>query len=77
MIANAMAQRLPELVGRAMIDPDFLADLQRTPDSILAEYELTDDERATVLAALARLAQSSPGQRASALRSALIRRVAT
>jgi len=31
-----------------MIDPDFLADLQRIPDSILAEYELTDDERATV-----------------------------
>jgi hypothetical protein len=77
MIANAMAQRLPELVGRAMIDPDFLADLQRTPDSILAEYELTDDERATVLAALARLGQGSAGQRASALRSALIRRVAT
>jgi hypothetical protein len=77
MIANAMAQRLPELVGRAMIDPEFLADLQRTPDSILAEYELTDDERATVLAALARLGQGSTGQRAAALRTALIRRVAT
>jgi len=72
-----MAQRLPELVGRAMIDPDFLADLQRTPDSILAQYELTDDERATVLAALARLGRGSAGQRATALRSALIRRVAT
>jgi len=77
MIANAMAQRLPELVGRAMIDPDFLADLQRAPDRILAEYELTDDERATVLAALARLGQGSAGQRAAALRTALIRRVAT
>jgi hypothetical protein len=77
MIANAMAQRLPELVGRAMIDPDFLADLQRTPGPILAEYELTDDERATVLAALARLGQASAGQRAAALRTALIRRVAT
>ena len=77
MIANAMAQRLPELVGRAMIDPDFLADLQRAPDAILAEYELTDDERATVLTALARLGQGSPGQRAAALRTALIRRVAT
>jgi hypothetical protein len=77
MIANAMAQRLPELVGRAMIDPDFLADLQRAPDRILAEYELTDDERATVLAALARLGQGSASQRAVALRTALIRRVAT
>src|SRR2546426_4671717 len=68
-----MAQRLPELVGRVMIDPEFLADLQRAPDSILAEYDLTDDERATVLAALARLGQTSAGQRATALRSALIR----
>ena len=44
---------------------------------ILAEYELTEDERATVLAALARLGQGSAGQRAAALRTALIRRVAT
>jgi hypothetical protein len=72
-----MAQRLPELVGRAMIDPEFLADLQRAPDSILQQYELTDDERATVIAALARLGQASAGQRAAALRTALIRRVAT
>jgi hypothetical protein len=77
MIASAMAQRLPELVGRAMIDPEFLADLQRTPESVLAEYELTDDERATVLGALARLSQASANQRAAALRTALIRRVAT
>src|SRR5438309_10812021 len=72
-----MAQRLPELVGRAMIDPEFLADLQRAPDMILAQYELTDDERATVLGALARLGHESAGQHAAVLRSALIRRVAT
>src|SRR3989442_1563614 len=72
-----MAQRLPELVGRVMIDPEFLADLQRAPDSILAQYDLTDDERATVLAALARLGQTSAGQRAVGLRSAPIRPVAT
>jgi len=72
-----MSQRLPELVGRVMIDPDFLADLQRTPEPILAEYELSDDERATVLSALARLGQTSTNQRASTFRTALIRRVAT
>src|ERR1043166_4613187 len=44
----AMA-RLPELIGRAMIDPDFLADLQRSPEPILAQYELTADERSIVL----------------------------
>jgi hypothetical protein len=60
-----------------MIDPDFLADLQRAPDTILAQYELSEDERATVLSALSRLGQASANQRAGAFRTALIRRVAT
>ena len=72
-----MSQRLPELVGRVMIDPDFLADLQRAPDTILAQYELSEDERATVLSALSRIGQTSANQRAGAFRTALIRRVAT
>ena len=72
-----MSPRLPELVGRVMIDPDFLADLQRAPDPILAEYDLSEDERATVLLALTRLGRSSTNQRATDFRSALIRRVAT
>lgn len=72
-----MAQGLRELVGRAMIDPDFLADLQRAPDVVLAQYELSDEERATVRQALARLVATPSGQRAHALRNALIRRVAT
>ena len=74
---QAMPQRLPELIGRAMIDPDFLADLQRTPETVLAEYELSDDERRTVLRALGRLAQAPVRERAQAFRSELIRRVAT
>jgi hypothetical protein len=72
-----MAQRLPQLIGRAMIDPDFLADLQRSPETVLAQYELNDDERTTVLGALARLAKSPVGERAREFQTALIRRVAT
>ena len=72
-----MPQRLPELVGRAMIDPDFLADLQKSPDTVLAQYELSADERTTVLGALARLDKAPARERAQAFRSALIRRVAT
>jgi hypothetical protein len=72
-----MAQRLPELIGRAMIDPDFLADLQRSPDTVLAQYELNDDERRTVLGALARLGTTPAAERAQEFRTALIRRVAT
>ena len=60
-----------------MIDPDFLEDLQRAPEPILAEYELSEDERTTVLSAIARLGESSANHKATALRSALIRRVAT
>lgn len=60
-----------------MIDPDFLADLQRSPDTVLAQYELSADERTTVLGALARLGQSPAREHAQAFRSALIRRVAT
>jgi len=72
-----MPQRLPDLVGRAMVDPDFLADLQRAPDAILAQYELSDDERAALRTALVRLADTPIHQRAVVLRSTLLRRVAT
>jgi hypothetical protein len=72
-----MAQGLRDLVGRAMIDPDFLIELQRSPDVLLAQYELKDDERATILQALARLAQMPAGQRRHAFQNALIRRVST
>jgi hypothetical protein len=72
-----MGQRLPDLVGRAMIDPEFLVELQRTPDAVLARYELSDAERAAVLAALGRLGEAPAGQRARVLSQALLRRVAT
>jgi len=60
-----------------MIDPDFLADLQKSPDTVLSQYELSADERTTVLGALARLAKAPARERAQAFRTALIRRVAT
>jgi hypothetical protein len=68
---------LADLVGRAMIDAEFLADLQRSPDTVLAQYELKDDERDAVQRALVRLATAPVGQRGQVLRSELIRRVAT
>jgi hypothetical protein len=72
-----MPPRLPELVGRLMIDPDFLAEIQRTPESVLRQYELSDDERAAVRQALERLGDTPPGRRAHALRTVLLKRVAT
>jgi hypothetical protein len=72
-----MVQGLRELIGRAMVDQDFLAELQRAPDVVLKEYTLNSAERATVLTALARLGQNPPAQRAHALRTALLRRLST
>jgi hypothetical protein len=66
-----------ELVGRVMVDPEFLAELLRSPDANLAEYTLSDQERAAVMQALARLKATPPGQRARAFQSAIVRRVAT
>lgn len=77
MISGEMAQGLRELVGRAMIDPDFLVELQRSPNPVLAQYELSDAERATILRALVRLAKTPAGQRRHEFRNALLRRVAT
>ena len=74
---RSMAQGLLELVGRVMIDPEFLAELQRAPEMLLAEYELSDAERATVQQALVRLAKTPPSERRHQFRSSLISRVAT
>lgn len=72
-----MALRLRDLVGRAMVDAEFLAELQRSPEPILAQYDLTADERVTVRQALDRLARTPAKRRARVLGDALLRRVAT
>jgi hypothetical protein len=72
-----MRPRLPELIGRLMVDPEFLAEIQRTPETVLERYELSEEERSAVRQALDRLADTPPGRRAHALRTVLLRRVAT
>ena len=72
-----MAPGLRDLVGRAMIDPEFMADLERTPDTILAKFQLSADETTAVRQALRHLAQTPPNKRARELHTALIRRVST
>jgi len=74
---RTMAQGLRELVGRVMIDPEFLAELQRAPEPLLTQYELSDAERATVRQALARLTKTPASERRHEFRSTLISRVAT
>jgi hypothetical protein len=72
-----MLPRLPELVGRLMVDPEFVAEAQRTPDAVLSQYELTEEERIAVRQALDRLGDEPANRRAHALRTVLLKRVAT
>jgi len=72
-----MAKGLRELIGRAMIDAEFMADLQRSPDTVLAQFQLNAAESAAVRHALRHLAQTPAHERARELHTALIRRVAT
>ena len=60
-----------------MIDPEFMADLQRAPDTVLSQFELTDAELKAVHHAIIRLSEAPANQRAREFHSALIRRVAT
>jgi hypothetical protein len=77
MIRATMLPRLPELVGRLMVDPELVAEMQRAPDEILGQYELTEEERTAVRQALDRLGDTPPNRRANALRTVLLKRVAT
>jgi len=66
-----------DLVGRAMIDKTFLAELVRDPAVVLASYELAADERAAIMQAIARTDKQSERERSQALQAALMKRWAT
>jgi hypothetical protein len=67
-----------ELVGRAMIDKEFLADLVRDPARVLAEYDLSGEERAAIMQAAGRKESGgSERERARALQVVLMKRWAT
>ena len=66
-----------ELIGRAMIDEGFLTDLVRDPAPILAEYDLTADERAAIMQAVARTGKASDSEKVRALQTMMMKRWAT
>ena len=60
-----------------MIDRQFLADLVRRPREVLAEYELSVDERQAIMQAVGRTASASERERTRALQVVLMKRWAT
>ena len=41
-----------EILARSLRDRSFATKLKTTPETVLAEFELTDEERATIIAGL-------------------------
>lgn len=70
-------QGIQELVGRLMIDPDFLNELVRTPETVLSRYQLSPEEQGAILQAIRRLGQAPSGQETRAFQAALVKRWAT
>lgn len=66
-----------DLVGRAMIDRDFLADLVRDPARMLAEFELSAEERAAIMQAVGKTGSGTERERARALQVVMMKRWAT
>jgi len=66
-----------DLVGRAMIDRKFLADLVRDPATMLADYDLSVDERNAIMQAVGRTGNVSDLDRARALQNVMMKRWAT
>ena len=72
-----MERGIQELVGRVMIDPAFLDELVRAPDTVLAGYRLSPEERETILQAIHRLGHTPGGRQTRAFQAALVKRWAT
>jgi hypothetical protein len=70
-------QGIRELVGRLMIDAEFLAALVRDPAGVLADYRLDEGERDALLRAAARHGRAPEGQTARVVMTAVAKRWAT
>ena len=70
-------QGIRELVGRLMVDSDFLAALVRDPLTVLADYSLSGEERAALLRAVAKHALARESQMTRVVMTAIAKRWAT
>jgi hypothetical protein len=67
-------QSFRDLVGRIMIDPDFLGELVRDPAATMAEFTLSSDERETVLQAVGRAGEAPTPERLRAVKAVMMKR---
>ncbi len=69
--------KMRELIGRAMIDTEFLEELIRDPAAVLTGYDLEAEERAAIMQAVSRTGKQSDTERARALQVVMMKRWAT
>src|SRR5262252_1842331 len=62
-----------DLVGRAMIDKKFLTDLVRDPLTMLADYDLSTDEKNAIMQAVGRKENVSDQERARDLQHVMMK----
>jgi hypothetical protein len=68
---------IQDLVGRAMIDEDFLVALVRDPDVVLAGFDLTSEEHAVIMTAIQREVDVPEAERLDLLQTVILKRWAT
>ena len=66
-----------DLIGRAMIEKEFLTELVRDPETVLAGFDLDPEERDALMQAVARTGSGSAVERARVFQSILMKRWAT
>ena len=67
-------QGFRDLVGRFMIDPDFLSELVRDPAAALVGFTLSADERSTVFQAVGRAGEAPTPERLRAVNAVMMKR---
>ena len=60
-----------------MIDKAFIVELVRDPQTVLADYELSGEERAAIMQAVGRATSAPDRERVRALQVVLMKRWAT
>jgi hypothetical protein len=66
-----------DLIGRAMIEKEFLSELVRDPETVLAGFDLDPEERDALMQAVARTGSGSAVERTRVFQSILMKRWAT
>lgn len=70
-------REVARVIERALVDPGFFRKLCRSPETVLTEFDLSQDERTTFLKALKDASDKPAAEAAKAIRLHFVGRRAT